>query len=80
MKLHKEGTNELLKTGCDGMILNHSKGHFSMSEKNDKFWYFATFGNFLKSGLVSLLFCMYSFLGMILINCQKMDLIELFKR
>ena len=37
----------------------------------------------LSSGAIrpgGLLFLVYSFLGMILINCQEMDFIELFKR
>ena len=39
------------------------------------------FANFLKNGLITFLyFCVHSFLGMILINCQEMDFIELFKR
>ena len=33
------------------------------------------FANFLKNGIFA-----YSFLGMILINCKEMDLIELFER
>ena len=39
------------------------------------------FANFLKKNSDNFsLFLVYSFLGMILINCQEMDFIELFKR
>ena len=37
------------------------------------------FANFPKNGLITFLIFVYSFLGMILINCQEMDFIELFK-
>ena len=49
--------------------------------KKVKFGCFATFCQFSKKWCdnVSLLFA-YSILGMILINCQEMDFIELFKR
>ena len=37
--------------------------------------------NFLKNDMITfILFLVYSFLGMLFINCQEMDLIELFKR
>ena len=38
------------------------------------------FGNFHKNRLITLKKIVYSFLGMILIVCQEMDLIELFKK
>ena len=39
------------------------------------------FTNFHKNSLINFsLFFVHSFLGMILINCQEMDFIELFKR
>ena len=42
---------------------------------------FYTFGQFSQKRYDNFsLFLAYSFLGMILINCQEMDLIELFKR
>ena len=71
LKLPNEGTNEL------------SKGHFSRSEGLNK----VNFGCFTTSCQFSqklsnnfFLFLVYNFLGMILINCQEMDFIELFKR
>ena len=67
--LPKEGTNELPKDGFDWItlqvIFQGPKG-----PKKVKFGCFASFCQFSQ----------YSFLGMILINCQEMDFIELFKR
>ena len=49
-----------------------------MSEGSEKvkFGYFDTFRQFAQNGPVTFLY----FLGIILINCQEMVLIELFKR
>ena len=55
-----------------------------MSKRSDKghIWLFLLlFVNFFKSGLITFLYVLYTAsLGMILINCQEMDFIELFKR
>ena len=79
-KLPKEGTNELPKDGFDWItlkvIFQGPKGL-----KKVTFCCFATFCQFsLKWSDNFSLFLVCSFLGMILINCQEMDLIELFKR
>ena len=49
--------------------------------KRVKFGCFDTFGQFSQNHSDNFsLFLEYSFLGMILINCQELDFIELFKR
>ena len=65
MKLPKEGTNELPK---DGKISNLTV--------------LLLFANFLKNCLIMFLYFVfvYSFFGMILINCHEMDFIELIER
>ena len=76
----KEGTNELSK---DGFYLIALKVIFQdpKGPKKVKFDCFATFCQFSQKLSDNFsLFPAYSFLGMILINCQEMDLIELFKR
>ena len=80
MKLTKEGTNELSKDGFDWIALNVIiKG--PKGPEKVKFGCFATFFQFSQKGSINFsLFLAYSFLGMILINCQEMDFIELFQR
>ena len=49
--------------------------------KRVKFGGFDTFCQFSKSILITFLYFLYTrFLGMLLINCEEMDFIELFKR
>ena len=80
MKLPKEGADGLPKDGFDWItlkvIFQGSKG-----PKKVKFGCFATFCQFAPKRFdnFSLIF-VHSFLRMILINCQEMDFIELFKR
>ena len=80
MKLPTEGVDGLPKDGYDLITLKVSfqgpKG-----PKKVQFGCFDTFCQFSQKRFdnVSLLF-VHSFLGMILINCQEMDFIELFKR
>ena len=60
--------------------LNHSKCHFSRSERSKKVK-FGCFATFFKNGWKTVLyFVVHSFLGMLLINCKEMDFIKLFKR
>ena len=67
MTLPKEDTNKLPK-------MDRSKGHFERSN-----WaVLLLFANFLT--VITFLYYAYSFLEMIFINCQEMNLIELFKR
>ena len=80
MKLPKEGADGLPKNGFEWItlkvIFQGSKG-----SKKVKFGCFATFCQFSQKRFDNFsLFCVHSFLGMILINCQEMDFIELFKR
>ena len=80
MKLLKEGADGLTKDGFDLITLNvivqGSKG-----QKRVKFGLFCYFfWQFYKTGLITFLYLLHSFLGMILINCQEMGFIELFKR
>ena len=79
-QLPKAGTNELSKDGFDWIALNViCQG--PKCPKNVKFGCFATFYQFThkRSDNFSLVL-VYSFLEMILINCQEMDFIELFTR
>ena len=77
MKLPKEGADGLPKDGFDS---NHSKGHFSRSKKG-QIWLFCYFLPIFSKRFDNFsLFFVHSFLGMILINCQEMDFIGLFKR
>ena len=75
-----EGTEGLPKDGLDWIALKVICQD-PKDQKKVKFWYFSTLWQFSQklSNNFSLSFA-YSFLGMILINCQEMDLIELFKR
>ena len=80
MKLPKEGADGLPKYGFDWITLKVSfqgpKG-----PKKVKFGCFATFCQFSQKRFDNFsLFFVHSFLGMILINCQEMDFIDLFKR
>ena len=80
MKLPKEGADGLPSYGFDWITLKVSfqgpKG-----KKKVKFGCFATFCQFSQKLFDNFsLFLVYSFFGMILINCQEMDFIELFKR
>ena len=60
------------------------EGHFSRSKRSDKgkiCFLFATFCQFSQKRSDNFsLFLAYSFLWMVLINCQDMGFIELFKR
>ena len=80
MKLPKEGADGLPGYGFDWITLKVSfqgpKG-----KKKVKFGCFAIFCQFSQKRFDKFsLFLVYSFFGMILINCQEMDFIELFKR
>ena len=49
-------------------------------QKKVKIEYLATFRQFSQKGCDNLFkFCAYNFLGMILISCQEIDMIELFE-
>ena len=77
MKLHKEGTNVLSKDELDWITLKV----ILKGPKRVKFGGFDTFCQFSQKHYDNFsLFLVYSFLGMILINCEEMDFIELFKR
>ena len=77
----KEGTNELSKDGFERMalkvIFQGPKG-----PQKGQIWLFSMFCYSLPIfSKIVFIFCFaYSFLGMILINCQKMNLIQLFER
>ena len=75
-----EGTNELSNDGFDWIALKVIfKG--PKGPEKVKFGCFATFCLFSQKWSDNFsLFLVCSFLGMILINCQEMDFIELFKR
>ena len=81
MKLPKEeGADGLPKDGFDWITLKVIfKG--LEGQKRVKLGYFATFWQFSQNWSdIFALFFAYIFLGMIMINCQEMGLIELFKR
>ena len=77
--MNKEGTNELPKDGFDWITL---KVIFQGPKvwKRSNLAVFATFCQFTQKRSDNFsLFLVYSFFGMILINCEEMVFIELFK-
>ena len=76
MKLPKDGTNPLPKDGFDWITLKViCQG--PNGPKKVKLGYFATFWKFSQKVSDNFFFIfVYSFLGMVLINCEEMDLIE----